>query len=91
MVKKGGIVVFFGGVKKGALTELDTNQIHYQNIKIYGHYASNSIQVQKAFELSISDRFPAEKIITHIMPLEKINDAIKLAQSGQAIKVVLKP
>ena len=28
MAKKTGTVVFFGGVAKGALTELDTNHIH---------------------------------------------------------------
>ena len=32
MVKKGGLAVFFGGVPKGSLTELDCNLIHYNNI-----------------------------------------------------------
>ena len=35
MVRKGGLAVFFGGVPKGSLTELDTNLIHY-NISVYG-------------------------------------------------------
>lgn len=91
MARKGGIVVFFGGVPKGSKIELDTNHIHYQNIKVFGHYASNSMQVQKAFELSISDKFPAEKIISHVMPLDKINKAIELSKSGEAMKAVLKP
>ena len=29
---------------------------------IYGHYGSNSMQVQKSFELAISDEFEAEEI-----------------------------
>ncbi|MCR2045652.1 alcohol dehydrogenase catalytic domain-containing protein [Anaerosalibacter massiliensis] len=91
MAKKGGIVVFFGGVAGDTLTKLDTNYLHYNNIWIYGHYASNSIQVKKAFELSISDRFPSEKIITHVMPLDNINQAIELVKLGEALKVVLKP
>ena len=32
MAKRTGIVVFFGGVAKGALTELDTNYIHYNGL-----------------------------------------------------------
>jgi len=91
MAKKGGIVVFFGGVAKGKMTELDTNYIHYNGLWIYGHYASSSIQVQKAYELVISDKFPADKMITHVMPLDKINDAIHLAQTGEALKIVLIP
>ena len=91
MAKRTGIVVFFGGVAKGALTELDTNYIHYNGLWIYGHYGSNSMQVQKSFELAISDEFEAEKFITHILPLSEINKGIALTKSGEAIKVVLHP
>lgn len=91
MAKKNGIVVFFGGVPKGALTEIDTNIIHYNGLWIYGHYGANSIQVQKAFELAISKDFPAEKIITHVLPLKDINKAIELTKKGEALKVVLLP
>lgn len=91
MTKKTGTVVFFGGVAKGALTELDTNFIHYNGIWIYGHFGASSIQVQKAYELAISDEFEADKFITHILPLSKINDGIQLTRTGEAIKVVLHP
>lgn len=91
MAKKAGIVVFFGGVPKGALTELDTNIIHYNGLWIYGHYGANSIQVQKAFELAISKDFPADKIITHALPLKDINKGIELTKTGEALKVVLLP
>lgn len=91
MAKKNGIVVFFGGVAKGALTELDTNHIHYNGLWIYGHYGANSIQVQKSFELAISDEFEVDKFITHKLPLSKINEGIELTRTGEAIKVVLLP
>ena len=91
MTKKSGIVVFFGGVAKGALTEIDTNIIHYNGLWIYGHYGANSMQVQKAFELAISERFPAKEIITHVLPLKDINEAIELTKIGEALKVVLLP
>lgn len=91
MAKKGGTVVFFGGVKKGALTELDTNAIHYNSLWIYGHFGANTMQVQRSFELAVSDRFPTEKFITHILPLSEINRGIELTKTGEAIKVVLIP
>ncbi|GLI20206.1 alcohol dehydrogenase [Tepidanaerobacter syntrophicus] len=91
MAKKNGIVVFFGGVPKGELTEIDSNIIHYNSLWIYGHYGANSIQVQKAFELSIAKEFPAEKIVTHVLPLKEINKAIELTKKGEALKVVLLP
>ena len=91
MVRKGGIVVFFGGVPKGSMTELDCNLIHYNNIWIKGHFGASYSQSKRAFQLAISPSFPAEKFITHVLPLTKIHEAIQLAKTGEAIKVVLHP
>lgn len=91
MVKKGGLVVFFGGVPKGSLTELDCNLIHYNNIWIKGHFGASYRQSKQAFELAISPEFPTQKFITHILPLDKIKEGIELTRTGEAIKVVLHP
>ena len=91
MVKKGGLVVFFGGVPKGSMTELDCNLIHYNNIWIKGHCGASYSQSKRAAQLAISPTFPTEKFITHILPLDKINEGIQLTKSGDAIKVVLHP
>ncbi|RLP06671.1 alcohol dehydrogenase catalytic domain-containing protein [Propionibacterium australiense] len=91
MTRPCGTVVFFGGVPKGALTEIDSNAVHYDSLWVYGHYGANSMQVQRAFELAIDPAFPAEQIITHILPLSSINEAIDLTRTGEALKVVLLP
>ena len=91
MVRKGGIVVFHGGVPKGSLTELDTNLVHYNNIWIKGQFGASYAQSKAAFNLAISPIFPTEKFITHILPLDEITHGIELTRSGEAIKVVLHP
>ncbi len=91
MVRKGGVVVFFGGVPKGSLTELDTNYIHYNNIWIKGHFGASYAQSKKAYQLAISKTFPSEKFITHKLPLDKIIQGIELTKTGEAMKVVLYP
>lgn len=91
MVRKGGLVVFFGGVPKGSMTEVDANLIHYNNIWIKGHFGSSYDQSRKAFELAVSPTFPTEKFITHRLPLDEINKGIELTKTGEAIKVVLFP
>ena len=91
MVRKGGLAVFFGGVPKGSMTELDCNLIHYNNIWIKGHFGASYSQSKRAFQLAISSSFPTEKFITHILPLDKINEGIQLTRTGEAIKVVLHP
>ena len=91
MVRKGGLVVFFGGVPKGSMTELDCNLIHYNNIWIKGHFGASYSQSKRAFQLAISPSFPTEKFVTHVLPLDKINEGIQLTRTGEAIKVVLHP
>ena len=91
MTKRGGTIAYFGGVPKGDMATIDSNFVHYNNLWIYGHYGANSIQVQKAFELALSDRFPSEDIITHILPLSEINKGLELVKKGEALKVVLIP
>lgn len=91
MVKKGGLVVFFGGVPKGSMTELDCNLIHYNNIWIKGHFGASYDQSKRAFQLATAPNFPSDKFITHILPLDKINEGIELTRSGEAVKVVLHP
>ncbi len=91
MTRKGGTAVFFGGVPKGAKAEIDTNYAHYNNIWMYGNFGASASQVRKAFELAISPQFPARGFISHVMPLSEINEAVRLTQTGEALKVVLKP
>jgi len=89
MTKKSGITVWFGGVPKGSMAEVDSNYVHYNGLWIYGHYGANSIQVEQSFHLALSDAFEAKKFITHVLPLSKINEGIRLTKTGEAIKVVL--
>ena len=91
MVKKGGLVVFFGSVPKDSMTELDCNLIHYDNVWIKGHFGASYDQSRRAFALATSPKFPTEKFITHILPLSEINVGIRLTRTGEAIKVVLHP
>ena len=91
MARPGGIVVFFGGVPKGALARLDTNHIHYNNLWIYGHYASNGTAIKNAFDLAVSKDFPAHQFISKVMPLSQINEAIELTRTTDVVKIVLKP
>lgn len=91
MAKRNGIVVWFGGVPKGKMAQIDSNRVHYSGLWIYGHYGANSIQVEESFYLALSEAFEARKFITHVLPLSEIDKGIELTKTGEAIKVVLIP
>ncbi len=89
---KGGRVEFFGGLPKSAPTAvLNTNHLHYKEITVSGSYSEKMSDFQAAQALIQSGRFPADKIITHTLPLERVNEAFPLMESGAALKVCIEP
>jgi L-iditol 2-dehydrogenase len=92
MAAKGGRVEFFGGLPKSAPTAtLNTNHLHYKEIVVSGSYSEKMSDFQASQALIQSGRFPADRIITHTLPVEKVTDAFPLMESGEALKVCILP
>jgi len=92
IVAKGGRVEYFGGLPKSAPTAvLNTNHLHYKEIVVTGSYSEKMSDFQASQALIQSGRFPADKIITHQLPLDRINEAFPLMESGEALKVCIDP
>jgi L-iditol 2-dehydrogenase len=92
MAGKGARVNFFAGLPKTNPTAaLDLNQVHYKELEISGSFSENAHDFQAAKALIESGRFPAERIVTHQLPLSRINDAWGLMASGEALKVTIIP
>ena len=89
---KAGRVNFFAGLpKSNPIAPLDVNQIHYKELEISGSYSEKKSDFQAAFALLHSGRFPADKIITHTLPLDRITEAFGLMETGEALKVCILP
>jgi L-iditol 2-dehydrogenase len=89
---KAGRINFFAGLpKSNPIAPLDVNQIHYKELVVSGSYSEKKSDFQAAFALLHSGRFPAQQIITHHLPLERITDAFPLMESGAALKVCILP
>jgi L-iditol 2-dehydrogenase len=89
---KGARVEFFGGLPKSKpLAELNTNHLHYKELLVSGSYSEKLSDFQAAFALIQSGRFPAGKIITHTLPLDRITEAFDLMETGDALKVCILP
>ncbi len=92
MAGKGAKVEFFAGLpKSNPVATLNTNHVHYKELQIGASYSENPSDFQAAQALIQSGRFPADKIITHHLPLSRINEAFPLMESGEALKVCILP
>ncbi|MBE0477996.1 alcohol dehydrogenase catalytic domain-containing protein [Candidatus Aerophobetes bacterium] len=92
MARKGARVVFFGGLPHGkSKVLLDTNLIHYKALQVLGATTFSPEHNKMALNFIFGGKIEAKKYITHIFPLENFEQAIKVIEKGEALKVVLKP
>jgi L-iditol 2-dehydrogenase len=92
LVRKHGIVCLFASLPSGnSMLSLDSRIIHYGEIRLVGTSDSTPRQVAKAVELLSAGSIPTDKFASHVLGLDDILKAYELMQSGEALRVVLKP
>jgi L-iditol 2-dehydrogenase len=72
MVRKGGVVNFFGGPPSGTKVQLDTNRLHYGNITLKASFHHTPATCRTAFELIASGRFKCAEAITGRVALQQV-------------------
>jgi L-iditol 2-dehydrogenase len=91
-VHKQGAVCLFASLPSGkSELTIDSRVLHYGEIRLVGTSDSTDEHVKKAVEMISSGTLPADKLASHILSLDGIFEAYELMQSGEALRVVLKP
>ena len=92
LVRKRGCVVLFASLPTGSsMLSVDSRAIHYGELRVVGTSDSAPWHVKKAIELLASGQVPADKLASHVLPLEDIHQAFPLMESGEALRVVVRP
>jgi L-iditol 2-dehydrogenase len=92
LVRKRGTVVLFASLPKGASNlTLDSRPIHYGELRVVGTSDSAPWHVEKAVALLAAGTVPGAKLATHILPLDQFHRALELMETGEALRVVLRP
>lgn len=92
LVRKRGTVCLFASlpVDNSEIT-IDSRVLHYGEIKLVGSSDSTPQQVSKAVEIISSGSLKADKLASHVLPLDDIMKAYELMKSGKALRVILEP
>jgi L-iditol 2-dehydrogenase len=72
MVRKGGVVNFFGGPPKGTVVGLDTNRLHYGDITLKASFHHTPAACAAAFALLCGGEFKAAEFITRTARLNEV-------------------
>jgi L-iditol 2-dehydrogenase len=90
LVRKKARVSFFAGVPKDdPILPMDSNQIHYNEISVFGCFASNLQHYHQALAMVSRDDLPWERFLTHRFKLQDMVKAYSVIEAGQGIKTVI--
>ncbi len=89
--KRGTVCLFASLPADRKMLSLDSRVIHYGELRVVGTSDSSPEHVRTAVDLIGGGSLPTDKLVTHVLALDGIFEAYELMQSGEALRVVLKP
>ncbi len=95
VASNGSSINFFAGLAKknmiDPMIKINTNMIHYKQLKVVGSHGSERRHVIKAAKLLINNKIKVDSLITHRIPINEYNLAFKIMNKNKYIKIILKP
>jgi L-iditol 2-dehydrogenase len=89
MVRKGGIITFFGGFPGQSELKLDPNLVHYSEVTITGTFGFSHITFANALQLIGTKKVNVDKLITHRFSLNQVLTAIDVLAERKGLKAVV--
>ena len=91
-MKKKSTVNYFAGIKNNSrLVPIDTNLIHYNEIKVVGSHGSSKADIIKSAKLIINKKLNLKGIITRSYSINYFKRAFKDLKKGICLKAVITP
>ncbi len=89
-----GAVISFIGIEHGsnAFCKFDVNNFHFKKLQLRASFASPALYTPKAIQYLLSGVVDGESLISHRLPLDKVDEAMKIAKNDpDAVKVIILP
>lgn len=85
----GGVVQLFAPTPPGELVGLDLGAIFFREVSLQSTYSAGPYDTREALDLLAAGAVDLDTVVTHRLPLERVQEAYDLAGSGRATKVVV--
>lgn len=90
-VRKGGMVLLFGGLKSGTEVCYNADKLHYNEITLKGAFHYNPEDVKEAVEAISLGKLKLKELISSSFNLLEISQAFEKLSRGEGIKYLIKP
>lgn len=91
MVRRGGIVSFFGGLPSTARVSFLAARMHYDEVRLVSPFHFTPRAVRRAYELLSSRSIDPAQLVSGSVPLERIADVFERLDAGEGIKFAIAP
>jgi L-iditol 2-dehydrogenase len=91
LTREGGTVVLFAHAPAGERATFELNPLFKAERRISGAYSGSLAEQETAHALIAAGRLDPSPLVTHTLPLSRFEEALELARSRQALKVLLVP
>ncbi|MBU6196553.1 MAG: zinc-binding dehydrogenase [Cyanobacteria bacterium REEB446] len=89
LVRKGGLINYFGGCVQGTLIQVDTFRLHYDEIKLIGVFHHSPEYIKAALELISEDKICMKNLISQKFSLSDLPKALALHEEGSVLKTLI--
>lgn len=90
VVRDGGGVHYFAGGPGDALP-LPLATLYHRELTVTSTYSSSPADLAAAFDLLVGGAFSVRELISHRLPLERLEEGVDLMRTHQALKVFVTP
>jgi L-iditol 2-dehydrogenase len=88
-VAKGGTIQLFALLRPGEPRSLDGHDLLFREITFGGSYSAGPADTRAALELIATGAVPTEALVTHRFELEETVQALAVARTPEALKVIV--
>ncbi|MEW6583494.1 MAG: zinc-binding dehydrogenase, partial [Actinomycetota bacterium] len=86
-----GVVQLFAPTPPGEIVGLDLGAVFFREVEIQSTYSAGPHDTRDALAMLVSGAVRWRPLLTHTVPLADVQEAFRLARSGEAMKVVVVP
>jgi L-iditol 2-dehydrogenase len=91
LLRDGGTILIFGAKPGDQPAATELWELYRREITVISSYSPAPADLHEALAQLRRPDFALERLVTHQLPLEQIDQAMRLARAQQAIKVLIRP
>jgi L-iditol 2-dehydrogenase len=83
------VVQYFAPTPPGEMVPIDLGAVFWREVTLQSTYSAGPADTRDALDLLASGQVRCEGIVTHHVPFGEVEEAFRLARTGEALKVVI--